>query len=62
MSPDTKLAYDDVLRAAINVGRAQVYTDINPERKAWLRTDERELERANCAFWRTLNEEENSGR
>lgn len=57
MSTDVRLAFDDVLRAAIRLGNSQVYADDKPERKAWVRDDQRKLDKASCAFWRTLNEE-----
>ena len=57
-STEIRLAVKDMIRAAINLGRAQVYTDEKPERICWLRADERELERTTQAFWRAFNEEE----
>ena len=55
---DVRLAFDDALRAAINLGRSQAYADANPERRAWVRADERHLEEAQLTFWRTLEKEE----
>lgn len=49
-------ALDEVIRAAVVVGRSQVYSDENPERLSWLRYDENELEHARFALMRALEE------
>lgn len=51
---DLRLAFEDVVRAAICLGRAQVYSDEDPERLTWVEWDQAVLERSTMDFWRLL--------